>query len=160
MISDTRELYEVGLDGKLTGNIRSEFRMGEWEDSFEKQKRQALEDFKNANPDLDSKSDFEKGVMWDNYFKPIAKQWHKLNSTFVIDPVTNEGRYVPNNTYRDSSWGNLPSEVQNLINDEKINDIKFGIKLAEKNIGFENNIYTFPYFLAFMLKRFLTEKKQ
>ena len=115
LISDTRELYEVGLDGKLTGNIRSEFRMGEWEDSFEKQKRQALEDFKNANPDLDSKSDFEKGVMWDNYFKPIAKQWHKLNSTFVIDPVTNEGRYVPNNTYRDSSWDKLPTEVQNLI---------------------------------------------
>lgn len=54
--------------------------------------------------------------------------------------------------------GKLKS-VQTLINDEKINDIKFGIKLAEKNIGFENNIYTFPYFLAFMLKRFLTEKK-
>ena len=54
--------------------------------------------------------------------------------------------------------GKLKS-VQNLINDEKINDIKFGIKLAEKNIGFENNIYTFPYFLAFMLKRFLSEKK-
>ena len=54
--------------------------------------------------------------------------------------------------------GKLKS-VKSLINDEKINDIKFGIKLAEKNIGFENNIYTFPYFLAFMLKRFLSEKK-
>ena len=54
--------------------------------------------------------------------------------------------------------GKLKS-VKSLINDEKINDIKFGIKLAEKNVGFENNIYTFPYFLAFMLKRFLTEKK-
>lgn len=117
LISDTRELYEVDSNGKLTGNIRSEFRMGEWEASFEEQKRQALEDFKNANPDLDSKSDFEKGVMWDNYFKPIAKQWHKLNSTFVIDPVTNEGRYMPNNSYRDSSWDRLPLEVQNLIGD-------------------------------------------
>lgn len=117
LISDTRELYEVDSNGKLTGNIRSEFRMGEWEASFEEQKRQALEDFKNANPDLDSKSDFEKGVMWDNYFKPIAKQWHKLNSTFVIDPVANEGRYMPNNSYRDSSWDRLPLEVQNLIGD-------------------------------------------
>lgn len=117
LISDTRELYEVDSNGKLTGNIRSEFRMGEWEASFEEQRRQALEDFKNANPDLDSKSDFEKGVMWDNYFKPIAKQWHKLNSTFVIDPVTNEGRYMPNNSYRDSSWDRLPLEVQNLIGD-------------------------------------------
>ena len=117
LISDTRELYEVGLDGKLTGNIRSEFRMGEWEKSFEQMKKQALEDFKIANPDLDSKSDFEKGVMWDNYFKPLAKQWHKLNSTFVVDPITNKGRYVPNNTYRDSSWDRLPIEVQNLISD-------------------------------------------
>lgn len=117
LISDTRELYEVGLDGKLTGNIRSEFKMGEWEKSFEQMKKQALEDFKIANPDLDSKSDFEKGVMWDNYFKPLAKQWHKLNSTFVVDPITNKGRYVPNNTYRDSSWDRLPIEVQNLISD-------------------------------------------
>lgn len=117
LISDTRELYEVDSNGKLTGNIRSEFKMGEWEASFEEQKRQALEDFKSANPDLDSKSDFEKGVMWDNYFKPIAKQWHKLNSTFVIDPITNEGRYMPNNSYRDSSWNRLPLEVQNLIGD-------------------------------------------
>ena len=54
--------------------------------------------------------------------------------------------------------GKLKS-VKSLINDEKRNDIKFGIKLAEKNIGFENNIYTFPYFLTFLLKRFLTEKK-
>lgn len=54
--------------------------------------------------------------------------------------------------------GKLKS-VKTLINDEKIKDIKFGIKLAEKNIGFENNIYTFPYFLTFLLKRFLAEKK-
>ena len=117
LISDTREIYEVGLDGKLTGNIRSEFRMGEWENSFEQMKKQALEDFKIANPDLYSKSDFERGVMWDNYFKPLAKQWHKLNSAFVIDPITNEGRYIPNNSYRDSSWDRLPIEVQNLIGD-------------------------------------------
>ena len=54
--------------------------------------------------------------------------------------------------------GKLKS-VKQLINDEKISDIKFGIKLAEKNIGFEDNVYTFPYFLAFLLRRFLTEKK-
>jgi predicted AAA+ superfamily ATPase len=57
-----------------------------------------------------------------------------------------------------ASDGKLKS-VKSLINDEKIDDIKFGIKLAEKNIGFENNIYTFPYFLAFLIKRFLREKK-
>ena len=49
--------------------------------------------------------------------------------------------------------------VKSFIEDEKISDINFGIKLAEKNVGFANNIYTFPYFLAFLLKRFLSEQK-
>ena len=49
--------------------------------------------------------------------------------------------------------------VKSFIEDEKISDINFGIKLAEKNVGFANNIYTFPYFLTFLLKRFLSEKK-
>ena len=47
--------------------------------------------------------------------------------------------------------------VKALIENEKVTDIRYGIKLAEKNIGFENNVYTFPYFLTFMLKRYLSE---
>lgn len=116
-ISDTRELYEVDSEGHLTGNLRSEYRIGAWENDFKEMKAQALEDFKTANPDWESKSDFERGVMWDNYFKPLIKQWHKLHSTFVIDPVTNEGRYVPNNAYKDASWDYLSPDVQNLISD-------------------------------------------
>ena len=49
--------------------------------------------------------------------------------------------------------------IKSFIEDKNIKDINFGIKLAEKNIGFVNNIYTFPYFLTFLLKRFLSEKK-
>lgn len=36
-------------------------------------------------------------------------------------------------------------------------DIKYGVKLANKNIGFNGKFYTFPYFLGFFLKRFLKE---
>lgn len=35
---------------------------------------------------------------------------------------------------------------------------KNGIKLGYKNIGWKGHFYTFPYFLAFLLKRFLKEK--
>ena len=49
--------------------------------------------------------------------------------------------------------------IKSFIEDKNIKDINFGIKLAEKNIGFVNNIYTFPYFLTFLLKSFLSEKK-
>lgn len=55
---------------------------------------------------------------------------------------------------KDSSTKSL----NNLINNDKYSDIKFGIKLGEKNIGFNGKFYTFPYFLTFLLKRFLKEK--
>lgn len=45
-----------------------------------------------------------------------------------------------------------------IADNEKYADIKYGIKLANKNIGFNGKFYTFPYFLTFLLKRFLTEK--
>lgn len=40
---------------------------------------------------------------------------------------------------------------------ESDNTIKYGIKLINSNIGFENNKFTFPYFLSFLLKRFFNE---
>ena len=45
-----------------------------------------------------------------------------------------------------------------LIEKDTYTDIKYGIKLANKNIGFNGKFYTIPYFLTFMLKRFLQEK--
>lgn len=36
-------------------------------------------------------------------------------------------------------------------------DIKFGIKLCNRNIGFNGKFYTFPCFLTFLLRRFLTD---
>ena len=44
-----------------------------------------------------------------------------------------------------------------LDNREKYKDIRYGIKLGYKNIGFNGKFYTFPYFLTFLLKRFLKE---
>lgn len=48
--------------------------------------------------------------------------------------------------------------LNNLINSDKYPDIKYGIKLCDKNIGFNGKFYTFPYFMTFLLKRFLQEK--
>lgn len=42
-----------------------------------------------------------------------------------------------------------------LIDSDKYADIQYGIKFTGGNIGFDKNIYTFPYFLAFLLKRYL-----
>ena len=45
--------------------------------------------------------------------------------------------------------------LKTLISSDKYNDIKYGIKLVLGNIGHENDIYTFPYFCSFMLKRYM-----
>ena len=52
---------------------------------------------------------------------------------------------------------NATISLNNLIDSSKFKDIKYGIKLCNKNIGFNGKFYTFPYFLAFFLKRFLRE---
>ena len=50
--------------------------------------------------------------------------------------------------------------LNKLIDDTKYKDVKYGIKLGYKNIGFNGKFYTFPYFLTFLLKRYLKEKEQ
>ncbi len=40
----------------------------------------------------------------------------------------------------------------------KYPEIKYGIKLCRKNLGFNGQFYTIPYFLGFLLRRFLREK--
>lgn len=54
--------------------------------------------------------------------------------------------------------GATPS-LNRLLNDDKYNDVKYGIKLGYRNIGFNGKFYTFPYFLTFLLKRFVAERK-
>lgn len=51
------------------------------------------------------------------------------------------------------------ASLNSLIVKDTYADVKYGIKLANRNIGFNGKFYTIPYFLTFMLKRFLREKK-
>lgn len=48
--------------------------------------------------------------------------------------------------------------LSNLIENEEYGDIRYGMKFGMKNIGFNGRFYTFPYFLALFLKRFLRER--
>ena len=53
---------------------------------------------------------------------------------------------------------NATISLNNLINHKLYTDIKYRIKLCNKNIGFNGKFYTFPYFLTFLLKRYLKER--
>ena len=45
--------------------------------------------------------------------------------------------------------------LRTLITSDKYADIHYGIKFTAGNVGFSDDIYTFPYFCAFLLKRYL-----
>lgn len=48
--------------------------------------------------------------------------------------------------------------LNKLINDEKYKYIRYGIKLCYKNIGYNGKFYTLPYFVTFLLKRWINER--
>lgn len=49
--------------------------------------------------------------------------------------------------------------MRTLISSEKYGDIHCGIKFTGGNVGYSDDIYTFPYFCAFLLKRYLARAK-
>lgn len=56
--------------------------------------------------------------------------------------------------------GGATASLNRLLNDDKYNDVKYGIKLGYRNIGCNGKFYTFPYFLTFLLRRFVAESKR
>ena len=50
---------------------------------------------------------------------------------------------------------NASASLNNLIKSDSYPDIRYGIKLCRKNIGFNGKFYTFPYFCTFLLRRWL-----
>ena len=53
---------------------------------------------------------------------------------------------------------NKSKSLSTLINGKKYEDIEYGIKLCAGNIGYNNGIYTFPYYCTFLLKRYMKNK--
>lgn len=50
--------------------------------------------------------------------------------------------------------------LNKLVEGKNYPDIQYGMKLGYKNIGFNGKFYTFPYFVTFLLKRYLREKNK
>lgn len=101
-----------------------------------------------------------KGALYENFVaEAFVKQglglfyYKKENSTLEEDFfVRSKNELIPVEV---KSNKNSSKSLSNLIKNDNYKDIKYGIKLGDSNIGFNNNIYTFPYFCSFMMKRFL-----
>ncbi len=101
-----------------------------------------------------------KGALYENFVaEAFIKQglglfyYKKENSSLEEDFfVRSQSELFPvevkANSDRSKSLGSL-------IRNEKYSDIKNGIKLGDFNVGYVNNIYTFPYFCAFLIKAFV-----
>lgn len=108
-----RELQEIGLSntdifcevstrtGELTGNIVSKYVWGDYEADWAEFKRKCAEDFKEAHPEIENITDFERSILWDSYFKPLARTWHKGNGASPAHSQWNEEeqRYIPSDDY-------------------------------------------------------------
>ena len=104
-----------------------------------------------------------KGAIYENIISEIlVKQGYKLyfykneKSTIEMDfMIRDRNSLIPVEVKANDQ---ATTSLNKLIKDQKYSDIHYGIKFANKNIGFNDYFYTFPYFLAFFLKRFLRDK--
>ena len=118
-----------------------------------------------AQEDLRNNKNFNtyKGAIYENIVgEMLVKQGYSLyfyrneKGTMEIDFfVRDSDSLVPVEV---KAMDGATVSLKKIIDSEKYPDVKFGIKFGYKNIGFNGKFYTFPYFLAFLLKRFLKER--
>lgn len=110
---DTKKLLEVSArDGKLTGNYISKYNWGDWENDWYEFKNKCKEDFL-SDPSIEGKIQIEREYLWDVYFRPLAKDWHKSHSTY--DQST--GRPMPNSNYSNPAYDSLTSTERNALDE-------------------------------------------
>ena len=147
LVKSTRDLYETDEYGKLTGNFLSEYNYGLWENDYNNFYQQSKEEFIKNNPDIITKPDFEFGLAFDYYFKPLSKQWHREHSTPMIDNNTNSFKYVPNLSYNNGKYNNyqyeqLSPEVKDYI--RRLSEFKTSI---DERLGEAHGVnYRIPQF--------------
>ena len=119
-----------------------------------------------AQEDLRLNKNFNtyKGAIYENILaETLRKQGYDLffyrneKSTIEMDFfVRDKNSLIPVEV---KAVDGATKSLHQMIEKDKFSDILYGIKFGYKNVGFNGMFYTFPYFLAFMLKRFLREKK-
>lgn len=118
---------------------------------------EAQEDLR-ANKNMD----IYKGALYENVVgEALTKCGYELyyykkdNSTLEEDFfVRTKKLLVP---IKVKSVNGRSKSLRTLIESDKYPEIAYGIKFVKENIGESDNIITFPYFCAFLLKRFMKE---
>lgn len=104
-----------------------------------------------------------KGALYENFVaEAFMKQgfglyyYKKENASLEEDFfVRTQNALIPVEVKANS---NQSKALSALISNKRYQDISFGIKLGDVNVGYANQIYTFPYFCVFKLKEYLRQK--
>ena len=118
-----------------------------------------------AQDDLRKNQNFNtyKGAIYENIVADmLVKEGYKLyfykndKGTIEMDFfIRNAESLIPVEVKAND---NATISLNNMIENNNYKNIKYGIKLCNKNIGFNGKFYTFPYFLTFLLKRYWKQK--
>lgn len=121
-----------------------------------------LDDEAQENLRVNTNLGVYKGALYENIVgEALVKAGYDLyyykkdNSTLEQDFfVRNKENLIPVEV---KATNGTARSLRTLIASNHYPDIQFGIKFISGNIGLSNNIYTFPYFCAFLLKKYLTK---
>ena len=105
-----------------------------------------------------------KGALYENIVsEALVKTGYKLyyykkeNATLEEDFfIRSANNLIPVEV---KAQGGRSKSLRTLISSDKYSDIAYGFKLSANNIGYSEQIYTFPYFCTFLLKRFMATFK-
>ena len=106
-----------------------------------------------------------KGALYENIVGDmLVKQGYKLyyykqekNALEIDFFVRNADSLIPIEVKASNAATASLTKLTSGKSNNKYQDVRFGIKLCMANVGFNGSIYTFPYFLTFLLKRYLRE---
>jgi len=101
-----------------------------------------------------------KGALYENILsEALVKQGYRLFYYKREDGTLEEDFFI--RTARNlvpievKAKGGRSKSLRTLVDSAKYEDIAYGFKFTANNIGYSDKIYTFPYFCAFLLKRFM-----
>lgn len=105
-----------------------------------------------------------KGALYENIVaEALVKSGYKLYYYKREDGTLEEDFFIrsANNLIpvEVKARGGKAKSMRTLISSDKYEDIAYGFKLSANNIGYNDKVYTFPYFCAFLLKRFMATFK-
>ncbi|MBR5596287.1 MAG: ATP-binding protein [Lachnospiraceae bacterium] len=103
-----------------------------------------------------------KGALYENIVgEALIKNGYGLYYHKKDDSYLEEDFFVRTKDYlvpvEVKSTNGTAKSLRTLIKSNSYQDIKYGIKFISGNIGYSDNIYTFPYFCAFLLKEYLQD---